>query len=320
MEKVIKDLIETSWVNLGKAPTLTWLQGRIDKSPRTVQKALDNLIHKKQIVLENGAYKIKAAGDSKTLSILKIAALFVGIACILVSSYYSQIFFSRYMSIPLSYLLALVWVTSSVMFWQLVKQSVAEKFLIRFLIFTFLAIITTAFSMYCTVVVQYESYREKVEGAAAGTAELIVENTQVQSEYQTIVNAKNRIIAKQEQELELFKIYLNQMRDSPVGERLYQVAEWRKIETETRYGKLKLELDELEKTEKEFLANNREILNYVQKEAQGFDEYVDSLFPEVNTALWLFWWNTIPSVFVDLVAPAAIMIVLFGWEKRRKEG
>lgn len=308
----------------GDPVTVEWVAKRTQRSILVVSDLMVEMVKEGILQKKKNAWILTPFSPKKkeahpvVISVLKWICAIIAAGCLVISIMYSQIFFTKYMNIIASYIFAILWVSAAVSFWQLFKYSADKKYIGRSILFGVISLILTIYSMWATVVVQYEKHTSSKVSQQKEDNVLIEQKEIALLQIKSFTAQKESLKAEIEQAQIDIELYRGELAQFEPGEYRYNVATWRKKIATDRYDTAKGKLERVTKEEDLFLKESAHLLVKREIEKKDFKTYVEAIF-SADASMFFFWISTFPSVFIDIISPVALMVVFFSWDRKRRE-
>jgi hypothetical protein len=259
------------------------------------------------------------------LMVLRVVMFFIGIGAIVISVYYTTIWFDEFLDIILSIIFSIIMVAFSVGTFEVIIILKQNKQYLLIVPFMFLWIIVVGFSMMSTVAGQYNQRMDIVEETTVDNYDISykreVYNTYVEEEtrIKEQLDSKGNRLNKLNELLTDFT--LDDLKDDKI-KKIYDkmVSDIRTIENEMRI--LRNDLEEKGNRREEYLKENQEeagITNETDVKRASFYEWIGDIF-KVDAKYIEFWLSIIPALFVDIIAPLAVAVGMFLKRKEKIKG
>lgn len=332
----LKSYIKRYYNHNKKMPTYKLLMEKFNVTKHQLKIYFDILTHSGFLKLRYRHYK-PVDEKSKEIKIekketnkkydwillaLRIIMFFIGIGAIIISVYYTTIWFDEFLDIFLSILFSVIMVAFSVGTFEVIIIFKQNKQYVLIVPFIFLWIIVVGFSMMSTVAGQYNQRMEVSE-------EYTTENYGISYKktiYDTYIEEEERIqkqLDSKGQRLDklnemLSEFDLEQLKDKSI-KKIYDgiIKEVHVIENEMRI--LREDLEEKGRRREEYLKENEEKIGITEEtevRRKSFYEWTGSIF-KIDAIYIEFWLSIIPALFVDIIAPLSVAVGMF---LKRKKG
>jgi len=322
----VNNFIATRVKKTDRFPRWKTVMQEFDFDEHTTRKIVHELIQADYIKQEGKKWKYlgKASKESLSFSIGN-TTMSVGLVSIFTIIIFIVGILTTYLSIKLSYnhlstiytktsslLLSIAFGLFSVIAFEMIIIFKKRKQYILVIIFSILWIIVAGYSMYCTMVGQYEK-------KLVNTALVIEENkentnnTNLLGLWEKEVTEINIEIANLREERNVLMAFLKGYEDSSkqykdTNYRIYLKNESIKIEGEKRKEII---------TKIENMLKDNRVSTEKNNKPKSFYLWIASIFTWVDSELFQFFSQLFPAVFIDIIAPLSFALVIFLQEKKR---
>lgn len=252
--------------------------------------------------------------------LLIVIVLFaVSIGASYMSWYYSNLFFLNFLNKALSFVSALVWVLFSVFSFQAAFWFRRNEAKPVFYILISLWCVVVLFSMFCTVVGQYNLRMVRVrqtESTINGSAE---STSYARLQWDELESKEGDLEKSIESKMREKEIYIEQLKVAEPGTQRYLDAQWLKIVRDREIQRLKEELSKVRNDKEIFLSERgRDLVSKESSLTGNAFDWIGEIFSVENVGAIEFWISLFPAIFYDLIAPLSLFVVLF-MRRRFKE-
>ena len=252
--------------------------------------------------------------------LLIVIVLFaVSIGASYMSWYYSNLFFLNFLNRALSFVSALVWVLFSVFSFQAAFWFRRNQAKPVFYILISLWCVVVLFSMFCTVVGQYNLRMVRVRQVESAINGSVESSSYARLQWEGLESKEEDLEKSIESKMREKEIYIEQLGVVEPGTQQYLDAQWLKIVRDREIQRLKEELSKVRDDKEIFLSERGQDLVSKESSVTGnaFD-WIGGIFSVENVGAIEFWISLFPAIFYDLIAPLSLFVVLF-MRRRFKE-
>ena len=236
-----------------------------------------------------------------TTKLFKIMNLFIGLLSLILSIYFTYIWFIEFLNPFISGFLAVSMVGFSIISFEMLILFFQSKNYMGFIAFLLLWIIVVIFSITSTIAGQYNHFLkiEKKEVKIDQNGLKIYESLELQ------INQVNEELSSRKQEREKLKEFMNSITD--FEDKNYKNINYQISVKNKLISNLSEKLTNLQNEKTELLKNNDKM--FIEKQFNFF-EWISSVL-KVKKSTVQFWLNLFPAVFVDISAPICLAVAIF---------
>lgn len=316
MEDRVRETIAKFYKVNKKVPSVAYLQDTLKTDKQTILSALD-ILHSKGLLtkIKNKYFATETALKSKPDKALKvdvtsIIMYVVGAICIYISIYYSRIWLINFLPNLEATLLSTVMVAYAAVSLHitriLFKKGKSNTLIGIVIILT--AIVVTIFSMVSTVAGQYNTWKVKEETSFNVSKYKLEKLKQQEQEVLQEIDSKDEEIQTYKNILKEFQTIENRTKNGGG----YYITTKNDLNLVSRQKvKLRQELFDLRKQIDSVITEEKVTI----EEKDNFYTWLASILKVKWTELQ-FWLNAFPALFIDIIAPLAILVANI---VRRKE-
>jgi len=237
------------------------------------------------------------------IDILRGLLFFIGVGATYMSIYYSQMWLQEFLNFSLSLLLALVMVLYAVGSFELIILFRIKRKFLMMIVFSFLWIIVSVFSMVSTIAGQYNGRMEKIQSMYTEKNKQFQNNQEVKKYNDSMQTYKEQLKDIQEQDQQIYKLLSNYdtVEKINANRRIYNRLTWNRYKNNKKKEELLKKIEQLKKEKP---------LEILQKDKKNFYRWVDTIF-HIGADRIQFWLSIFPAIFIDIVAPFSFAVVIF---------